>query len=543
MEDETRKARMVRTNLSSLVRLLFVVALFSCTTLGQPYAYVGNMGENGDPANDDLSIIDLATNTVIATVPVGDNPQGVAVNPAGTAVYTANTGDNSFTVIDTTTLESTTIPGPGGTGATGVAVHPNGERIYITNPEWIAGGESSTVWVVDRATNTIIDEISCGKGSCGVAVHPDGTVAYVTNAFDGTIAVFDTDTHEVIDTIVLETVDPDEISFPVPIVVHPAGTYVYAANRQGPTFWAIDTTTHESIALPSGHTHVCIGINPDGTAVYLPDFHDENRELPPQGTTVDVIDTKTLEVISTIDGLDGPLGVSVHPDGTRVYIANVNNGTVSVIDTVTNALVKTIVVGKQPESYGEFIGPGVPRLLKQDAVARLDAVRKAIMAGADGIGKPEQALAHIEAALASGNMGLNSCMWSGTGPDDVDPRHLNGAMGNASFWCDEAMVGSIVEAIANGWVLNAQLHSELLAIADEIIRADRVLVEVCIDEAIVGRADPEGRKDTREMLEEADALVKQAATEQGLDSKASLLCNAIDQYRCAWESAFDLIDR
>ena len=79
------------------------------------------------------------------------------------------------------------------------------------------------VWVVDRASNTIIDEISCGKGSCGIVVHPNGKIAYVTNAFDGTIAVFDTTTHKVIDTIVLETVDPNETNFPVPIVLHPAG--------------------------------------------------------------------------------------------------------------------------------------------------------------------------------------------------------------------------------------------------------------------------------------------------------------------------------
>ncbi len=43
------------------------------------------------------------TNTVVATVAVGTNPQGVAVNPAGTRAYVANFDSNSVSVIDTAT--------------------------------------------------------------------------------------------------------------------------------------------------------------------------------------------------------------------------------------------------------------------------------------------------------------------------------------------------------------------------------------------------------------------------------------------------------
>ncbi len=542
MKTETKKFKMAKTNLSFLFVLLVVVVLFSSPTLGQYYAYIPNMGEQGDPNKDDLSIIDLATNTVIATVPVGDNPQGVAINPAGTAVYTANTNDNSFTVIDTTTLESTTIPGPGVVGASGAAVHPNGQRIYITNPEWVTAGQNSTVWVIDRATNTIIDEISCGKGSCGLVVHPDGKVAYVTNAFDGTIAVFDTTTHEVIDTIVLETVDPNENCFPVPLIIHPDGTYIYAANRVGPTFWAVDTATHEFIALPFGHTHVCIGMNPEGTAVYLSDFQFVPGEEPPQGTTVDVIDTKTFELISTIDGLEGPLGVNVHPDGKRVYIVNMVNDTLSVHDAATNANITSITVGTNPEAYGEFIGPGVPRLLKEDAVARLQAVKGTIEEGADGVSKPEQAIKYIETAITSGDLSLRWYLWSATAPEDIDPRRLDASLGDMVFWSDETMVEAVIDAIKRGWILNAELRSELLAIVDEIIRADRVLVAVAIDDAIVAIANPEKIAEAQEMLEKADALVKQAAVWQQLDKKASLLYDAINQYQKAWEAALDLIE-
>ena len=46
-------------------------------------------------------MIDTATNTVIATIPVGSSPLGVAVTPDGRKVYVANSGSNNVFVIDT----------------------------------------------------------------------------------------------------------------------------------------------------------------------------------------------------------------------------------------------------------------------------------------------------------------------------------------------------------------------------------------------------------------------------------------------------------
>jgi DNA-binding beta-propeller fold protein YncE len=44
-------------------------------------------------------VISGQTNTVTATIPVGNGPVGVAVNPLTGAVYTANVGDDTVSVI------------------------------------------------------------------------------------------------------------------------------------------------------------------------------------------------------------------------------------------------------------------------------------------------------------------------------------------------------------------------------------------------------------------------------------------------------------
>src|ERR1700730_13192198 len=52
-------------------------------------AYIKNLNSNA------VSVIDTATNTVVATIPVGTSPQGVAITPDGTKVYVANGSDST----------------------------------------------------------------------------------------------------------------------------------------------------------------------------------------------------------------------------------------------------------------------------------------------------------------------------------------------------------------------------------------------------------------------------------------------------------------
>ena len=50
-----------------------------------------------------VSVINPTTNTVVATIPVGESPFGVAVNPANGLVYVTNAGSNTVSVIDPAT--------------------------------------------------------------------------------------------------------------------------------------------------------------------------------------------------------------------------------------------------------------------------------------------------------------------------------------------------------------------------------------------------------------------------------------------------------
>jgi YVTN family beta-propeller protein len=94
---------------------------------------------------------------------------------------------------------------------------------------------------------------------------------------------------------------------------------------------------------------VGVAINPAGSRVYVANRGDN---------TVSVIDTGTNTVTGAPIPVGGqPFGIDVHPKGTYVYVANSFDNTVSVISAATNLVVATVPVGTTPRAIGRFIGP------------------------------------------------------------------------------------------------------------------------------------------------------------------------------------------
>src|SRR5215470_3850463 len=74
---------------------------------------------------------------------------------------------------------------------------------------------------------------------------------------------------------------------------------------------------------------------------------------------VSVVDVGTSTLVKKIAVGGSPFGVAVHPNGTRVYVANWGSDTVSVIDTAINGVVATIPVADAP--FGLVVHPNGSR--------------------------------------------------------------------------------------------------------------------------------------------------------------------------------------
>lgn len=110
--------------------------------------------------SDTVSVIDTVSNTVIATVPVGDGPQGnLSVTPDGTKVYVGNSSTNTVSVIDTATnqeVDRIIV----GSNPRGVAAHPDGTRVYVANIGILSSSEPDTISIIDTGSSTVVNTIT-----------------------------------------------------------------------------------------------------------------------------------------------------------------------------------------------------------------------------------------------------------------------------------------------------------------------------------------------------------------------------------------------
>ena len=90
---------------------------------------------------------------------------------------------------------------------------------------------------------------------------------------------------------------------------------------------------------PGGESPIAVAVTPDGTKVYVANAGSNN---------VSVINTATNTVVKTVSVGNAPIGVAITPDGTKVYVANSGSNNVSVIHRPGNTVVATIPVGNCP---------------------------------------------------------------------------------------------------------------------------------------------------------------------------------------------------
>ena len=161
---------------TSLAALLMLIGL---PALAAPFAYITNQGSH------DVSVIDLATRQVVATVPVWRSPAGVvAVSRVG-KVFVSNPDSKTISVID---MRSQAVVDtlPAGAGPVGIDASADGQSLFVSD------------WYRDRLMifNTLRGaadrvEVAVGKAPAGVAVAGDGNTVYVAERDDDSIAIVD----------------------------------------------------------------------------------------------------------------------------------------------------------------------------------------------------------------------------------------------------------------------------------------------------------------------------------------------------------------
>ena len=269
------------------------------------FAYVANQ------SSDTVSKIDLATDTVVTTIPVGSAPRGVTINPAGTFAYVANSDTVSKISLATDTVVATIAVGGIFSSGGMAAINPAGTFAYVMN-------YGSPVSKISLATDTVVATITIAGGlSFGgkAAINPAGTFAYVPS-YSRTVSKINLDTDTVVATITVGTGVES-------VVINPAGTFAYAVNSDSDTVSKINLATDLVVAtIPVGDSPFAVAINPAGTFAYVTHRYSD---------TVSKIALTSGTVVATIPVGSFPVAITINPAGTFAYVTNQSSNTISKI--------------------------------------------------------------------------------------------------------------------------------------------------------------------------------------------------------------------
>ena len=306
--------------------------------LAQPcfadFAYIVN-----DASPGTVSVLDTSSNTIVATVTVGNNPTHDTITPNGMFVYVTNSTDNSVSVINTLSLQviaTVTF----GTSPTALAMAPNGNTVYV-------GTSGGNAFAISTSSNTIISSTSAAPAASvsSLAVSPDETGLYtgypILNGFrrytlnpDGTIAAGGIAISDNRPQVMTSATTPS------------GGQYVFAGASLGNALEVVDVkssspTFNQIIAT------VTVGGFPDGIAA-SPNGEFIYISIDSVGNYINVINTSSFTTfVATITnpptGIDGPTAFT--SDGLTAYVLNFETfGSVNVIDTNPSSLTYNSVI-------------------------------------------------------------------------------------------------------------------------------------------------------------------------------------------------------
>jgi YVTN family beta-propeller protein len=150
-----------------------------------------------------VSVIDASTNSVVTTVPVGDQlsggTAGLQVAPGSGRIYVAKqfgpSDPGSVFVVDRSTNAVVGGPIPVGVSPSAVAVAPDGSRVLIGN------GGSRNISIIDTSTDSVMATVSLDGTADGIAVTSDGSHAYVASQNPALVSVINLATNSVVGTI------------------------------------------------------------------------------------------------------------------------------------------------------------------------------------------------------------------------------------------------------------------------------------------------------------------------------------------------------
>jgi YVTN family beta-propeller protein len=325
-----------------------------------------------------MTLVDFSGDTILVTPNVGVNPYYLAVDSGGTTGFTLN-GDGTLTSFDISpslmtnqVLQTTLLP-----GANPVALYSSAGNTYLAepgrnsvavlkgtppalqqelpvakNPVYVIGvggaaryyslsqgtvGNNGVAQAIETSTNTLSNAITVGKNPVYGVMTFDGKRAFVLNKDDNTVNVINVQAnqldvfHDPTDPIYPTDPTHARITSTIPVGVAP--------------LWADLVPTKAELVVANQGT----GTAPGSVSIINIPLCSATAQNNPNCDPTNPIDALGFgQVLATVPVGKNPIMVSVLQDGSKAYVANYNDSTVSVVNLTSNTVTATIPVVGRP---------------------------------------------------------------------------------------------------------------------------------------------------------------------------------------------------
>jgi YVTN family beta-propeller protein len=328
----------------------------------------------------EVRVLNAASHAVIKKIAVGREPRGFSLSHDGAQIFVANSWDDTLSVIDTKTLVVTNT-WPVGAEPSSVLEDRTGKRLFVANRI------SNDVAVLDAQTGEELKRLLAGRGSSYLTLSSDGSRVYATHIYpnpprvrseldnrtapESEITVIDAVRAVVVDRIslhniagVFHLVFSNDGRFAAVAEYHPinlvplahlehGGAFAYTLTVFGadvgskPVEVPLDeleryATRPFGVAITpdKSRLYVSCGGSEIVTAISIPKLLQFVRTHP--ASNARDLAASANYVVARIHVGHDPRGLALSSDGSRLYVANRLEDTVSVIDTHSNRVTSTI---------------------------------------------------------------------------------------------------------------------------------------------------------------------------------------------------------
>jgi YVTN family beta-propeller protein len=329
---------------------------------------------------DEVAVIDLKTSLVVRRIGVGRVPKGVSFSRDGKRAYVANSWSDTVSEIDTGSLEVVRSLHTGLEPTSAVA-DADGAFLYVANRI------SDDVSVIDLAAGQEAKRLLAGRGASYLALSPDGSRVYCTHIYpnlgrfrappESEITVIDTGRRAVVEREKLHNAAgvfhvalAGDGRLGIAAQMRPKSLIPLAHVEHG---WVIgnslsifgeDLGEVVQVSIDELDRYFTppfgVVIAPDKSAAYVSTTGSESvtvldirkllafiRSVPPEErqALANDLSASANYVTGRISVGRAPKGLVLSADGRRLYVANREDDTVSVIDPAGQRVVSTISLG------------------------------------------------------------------------------------------------------------------------------------------------------------------------------------------------------